>query len=180
MLDLAQTLQNAVVCHRRWRAVFVETAQGGEDEKNGACGSFLGGHRQHDRHGGMCQAYFLRQWIWAIHAWEAHKQYAELFQMDRSQYQVFLTFENGWWKADVRQMKEMGVNITELCERYCRGSSIKVPFPLLIDYDLLYGVDHLWFASVRSRLLPLCWRLILTGMYWTAKLILLHHLQKSW
>jgi hypothetical protein len=74
---------------------------------------------------------------------EAHKQYAELFQMDRSQYQVFLTFENGWWKADVRQMKEMGVNITELCERYCRGSSIKVPFPLLIDYDLLYGVDHL-------------------------------------
>jgi hypothetical protein len=74
---------------------------------------------------------------------EAHRQYAELFQMDPSQYQVFLTFENGWWKADVRQMQAMGVNITELCERYCRAPNIKVPFPLLIDYDLLYGVDRL-------------------------------------
>jgi hypothetical protein len=74
---------------------------------------------------------------------EAHEQYAELFQMDRSQYQLFLTFENGWWKADVRRMKEMGVNITQLCERYCRTPNIQVPFPLLIDYKLLYGVDHL-------------------------------------
>jgi hypothetical protein len=74
---------------------------------------------------------------------QAQKQYAELFQMDPIRYQAFLTFENGWWKADVRRMKEMGVNITELCERYCRAPNITVPFPMLIDYTLLYGVDRL-------------------------------------
>jgi hypothetical protein len=70
---------------------------------------------------------------------DAHKQYAELFQMEPSQCERFLTFKNGWCKADVRKMRKMGISVTDLCERYCRTKSIKVPFPLLIDYDLLYG-----------------------------------------
>jgi len=74
---------------------------------------------------------------------EAQKQYADLFQMEPGQYQAFLSFENGWWKADVRQMEALGVNVAELCERYCRAPNIKVPFPLLIDYQLLYGTDRL-------------------------------------
>ena len=42
--------------------------QGGEDEKNGACGSFFYGHRKHDRRGGVCHANFVLQSIRAIHA----------------------------------------------------------------------------------------------------------------
>jgi hypothetical protein len=70
---------------------------------------------------------------------DAHKQYAELFQMEPSEYERFLTFENGWWKADVKKMRQMGISVTDLCERYCRTESISVPFPALIDYELLYG-----------------------------------------
>lgn len=70
---------------------------------------------------------------------QAHKQYAELFQMEPREYEQFLTFENGWWKADVKKIRQMGVNIADVCERYCRSEDIKVPFPLLINYELVHG-----------------------------------------
>lgn len=65
------------------------------------------------------------------------KSYAELFQVKQSQCKEFRTCEAGWWKTDVKKIREMGINVTDLCERYCRVTHIKVPFPLLVDYDLL-------------------------------------------
>jgi hypothetical protein len=72
---------------------------------------------------------------------QAYEQYAELFQIKQGQCLNLLTFKDGWWKADVRKIKEMGINITDLHQRYCRTTHIKVPFPMLVDYDLLCGVD---------------------------------------
>ncbi len=68
---------------------------------------------------------------------DADRQYSELFQMKPCQYREFLTFKDGWWMADVVKMKEMGITVPELCERYCRMTNIKVPFPVLIDYRIL-------------------------------------------
>ena len=68
---------------------------------------------------------------------DADAQYQELFQMKPCQYRQFLSFKNGWWLVDVIKMKEMGITVPELCERYCRTTNIKVPFPVLIDYRLL-------------------------------------------
>ena len=68
---------------------------------------------------------------------QAYEQYAELFQVKQSQCKEFRTCEAGWWKTDVKKIREMGINVTDLCERYCRVTHIKVPFPLLVDYDLL-------------------------------------------
>ena len=70
---------------------------------------------------------------------QAHKQYARLFQMEPRVHEKFLTFENGWWKADVRKMRQMGIEVVDLYQRYCRTASIRVPFPVLIDYELLHG-----------------------------------------
>ncbi len=70
---------------------------------------------------------------------QAHEQYAELFQMQPNRYEKFLTFENGWWKADVRKMREMGIDVGKLCRKYCRTANIRVPFPLFVDYELLRG-----------------------------------------
>ena len=69
---------------------------------------------------------------------EANAQYAELFQMKPCEYRQFLTFKDGWWRVDVIKMREMGITVPELCERYCRTANIKVPFPVLIDYRLLH------------------------------------------
>jgi len=68
---------------------------------------------------------------------DADAQYQELFQMKPCQYRQFLSFKDGWWRVDVVKMKEMGITVPDLCERYCRTTNIKVPFPVLIDYSLL-------------------------------------------
>jgi hypothetical protein len=68
---------------------------------------------------------------------DADSQYEELFQMKPAEYKKFLCFKDGWWMADVKKMREMGVDVVSLCQRYCRMTDIKVPFPLLVDYDLL-------------------------------------------
>jgi hypothetical protein len=68
---------------------------------------------------------------------DADSQYEELFQMKPAEYKKFLCFKDGWCMADVNKMREMGVEVATLCERYCRMTDIKVPFPWLVDYDLL-------------------------------------------
>lgn len=68
---------------------------------------------------------------------DAEAQYGELFQMKPSDYNQFLSFKDGWWMVDVKKMRAMGIDVPTLCERYCRMENIKVPFPLLVDYDLL-------------------------------------------
>ena len=68
---------------------------------------------------------------------DAEAQYAELFQMEPSAYNQFLSFKDGWWIADVKKMRAMGIDVRSLCERYCRMENIKVPFPVLVDYDLV-------------------------------------------
>jgi len=73
---------------------------------------------------------------------EADAQYAELFQMKPSEYRQFLTFKDGWWRVDVVKMREMGITVPDLCERYCRTANIKVPFPVLIDYSLLAASER--------------------------------------
>lgn len=69
---------------------------------------------------------------------DADLQYETLFQMKPYQFKRFLTFRDGWWRVDVVKMKEMGISVPELCERYCRLTDIKVPFPVLIDYRLIH------------------------------------------
>jgi hypothetical protein len=68
---------------------------------------------------------------------DADAQYQELFQMKPCQYRQFLSFKDGWWRVDVVKMKEMGITVPDLCQRYCRTTNIKVPFPVLVDYSLL-------------------------------------------
>ncbi|MBW2107126.1 MAG: hypothetical protein JRI36_00455 [Deltaproteobacteria bacterium] len=68
---------------------------------------------------------------------DADVQYEALFQMKPYKYRQFLTFKDGWWRVDVVKMRKMGVSVPELCERYCRSTDIKVPFPVLIDYRLI-------------------------------------------
>lgn len=70
---------------------------------------------------------------------DADAQYQELFQMKPSEYRQFLSFKDGWWRIDVIKMKAMGITVPALCERYCRNTNIKVPFPVLIDYNLVRG-----------------------------------------
>ena len=70
---------------------------------------------------------------------DAHAQYEELFQMKPEKYNQFLTFKDGWWLVDVKKMRAMGIDVPSLCERYCRMENIKVPFPIMVDYDLLRG-----------------------------------------
>ena len=70
---------------------------------------------------------------------DARAQYEELFQMKPSEYNQFLSFKDGWWLVDVKKMRAMGIDIPTLCERYCRMENIKVPFPIMVDYDLLRG-----------------------------------------
>lgn len=68
---------------------------------------------------------------------DAQAQYEELFQMKPSEYNQFLSFKDGWWMVDVKKMRAMGIDVPTLCQRYCRTEHIKVPFPILVDFDFL-------------------------------------------
>ena len=69
--------------------------------------------------------------------YEARYQYEILFEMDWNECLEFLTFKNGWWKADLQILKEKGKSVRKLCERYCRMNELNVPFPMIIDYSLM-------------------------------------------